>query len=182
MHRIINETCPRQFIGKFNYISGRSRDGENCNLYTNKSRSRKEFFYLGAKIWKIIPHTVRVSEWMIKKFISIYTTLFLSTISNDESYDDVVMTGNKPGVQPTDSFFVCLTWSQSIISTFSHLDSSRILFIWIWMCYHGLLLLTKFLCLAVHSLLDCKWSSIWPCSFAIPFSPLVLVAELLFMF
>ena len=29
MYRILNEICPRHFIGKLNYISVRSRDGEN---------------------------------------------------------------------------------------------------------------------------------------------------------
>ena len=85
MFRILSETCPDHFIGKFTYISGGSRDGENCNLYTQKSRSHKEFFYLGAKAWNIIPSMLRESE-SIQKFKSIYKTLLLSTMTADESY------------------------------------------------------------------------------------------------
>lgn len=85
MYRILNENCPRHFIGKFTYISGGSRDGENCNLYTQKSRSHKEFFYLGAKAWNIIPQTLRASE-SIEKFKNIYKTLLLSAITGDDSY------------------------------------------------------------------------------------------------
>ena len=41
MYRIINETCPQHFTDKFTYISGGSRDGDNCNLYTkNPSHTR----------------------------------------------------------------------------------------------------------------------------------------------
>ena len=85
MFRILNETCPQHFIGKFSYISGGSRDGENCNLYTQKSKSHKEFFYLGAKAWNIIPPTLRASE-SINKFKNTYKTLLLSTMTSDESY------------------------------------------------------------------------------------------------
>ena len=46
MYRIINGLSPKHFMGKFSYISGSSRDGNNCNLYTNKSHSHKEFYYL----------------------------------------------------------------------------------------------------------------------------------------
>ena len=85
MYRILNETCPNHFIGKFSYISGGSRDGENCNLYTQKSRSHKEFFYLGAKAWNIIPSEIRESESIIK-FKNIYKSLLLSTMTGDEDY------------------------------------------------------------------------------------------------
>ena len=61
MYRILNEVCPKNFVGKFNYISGGTRDGENCNLYTKKSRSHKEFFYLGAKAWNVLPQSLRSS-------------------------------------------------------------------------------------------------------------------------
>ena len=85
MFRILNETCPNHFIGKFSYISGGSRDGENCNLYTQKSRSHKEFFYLGAKVWNILPPMLRESE-SIDNFKNSYKTLLLSTMISDESY------------------------------------------------------------------------------------------------
>ena len=47
---------------KFTYISGGSRGGNNCNLYTNKSCTHKEFYYLGAKCWNLLPHTLRNIE------------------------------------------------------------------------------------------------------------------------
>ena len=85
MFRILNETCPSHFIGKFSYISGGSRDGENCNLYTQKSRSHKEFFYLGAKAWNILPQQLRESE-SIYHFTKAYKTALLSTMINDDAY------------------------------------------------------------------------------------------------
>ena len=85
MYRILNETCPNHFTGKFNYISGGSRDGENCNLYIQKSRSHKEFFYLWAKAWNLIPSEIRESE-SINKFKNIYKALLLSTMTGDAAY------------------------------------------------------------------------------------------------
>ena len=83
MYRILNETCPKHFIGKFTYISGGSRDGENCNLYTQKSRSHKEFFYLGTKAWNILPQSLRVSV-AVKNFSSTYKQLLLSTMAAEK--------------------------------------------------------------------------------------------------
>ena len=85
MYRIVNEICPRHFIGKFSYISGGSRGGENCNLYTQKSKSHKEFFYLGAKAWNVVPQTLRASE-SVKHFSNTFKTLLLSKMLSDGSY------------------------------------------------------------------------------------------------
>ena len=85
MFRILNETCPDHFIEKFSYISGGSRDGGNCNLYTQKSRSHKEFFYLGAKAWNMLPQQLRESE-SIYHFKKAYKTALLSTMINDDAY------------------------------------------------------------------------------------------------
>ncbi|KAL5252090.1 hypothetical protein ACHWQZ_G015036 [Mnemiopsis leidyi] len=85
MYRIVNEHCPKHFIGKFIYISGGSRGGESCNLYTQKSKSHKEFFYLGAKAWNIIPQTLRASQ-SIKKFSNTFKSLLLSKFSSDNTY------------------------------------------------------------------------------------------------
>ena len=71
MYRIINEICPKHFIGKFLYISGGSRNTENCNLYTPKSRSHKEFSYLGAKAWNILQTSLRECD-CVKKFSKLY--------------------------------------------------------------------------------------------------------------
>ena len=85
-NRILNETCPKNFMGKFNYISGGSRDGENCNLYTQKSRSHKEFLYLGTKAWNIIPQQLR-SSTSVKTFSNAYKQLLLSTMTADQNYE-----------------------------------------------------------------------------------------------
>ncbi|KAL5248062.1 hypothetical protein ACHWQZ_G017289 [Mnemiopsis leidyi] len=85
MYRIVNENCPKHFIGKFTYISGGSRGGENCNLYTQKSKSHKEFFYLGAKAWNVIPQTLRACE-SVKKFSNTFKLLLLSKFSSDVMY------------------------------------------------------------------------------------------------
>ena len=85
MYRIVNEICPKHFIGKFTYISGGSRGGENCNLYTQKSKSHKEFFYLGAKSWNIIPQKLRTSD-SVKSFSNTFKALLLSKVISDSSY------------------------------------------------------------------------------------------------
>ncbi len=59
MFKIIKGQSPSNFINKFNFISGGSRDGENCNLYTPKSKSLKHFYYLGVKSWNVLPLDLR---------------------------------------------------------------------------------------------------------------------------
>ena len=39
MFKIIEGYSPRNFINKFEFISGGTRDGANCNLYTPKSKN-----------------------------------------------------------------------------------------------------------------------------------------------
>ena len=85
MYRIINENCPQHFIGKFSYISGGSRNGDNCNLYTQKSKSHKEFFYLGAKAWNILPQSLRSSD-SVKIFSSSYKKFLMESALNDKNY------------------------------------------------------------------------------------------------
>ena len=85
MYRIINENCPNHFTEKFSYISGGSRDGVSCNLYTKKSKSHKEFFYLGAKAWNILPQTLRASQ-TVKTFSSAYKETLMESVKNDEHY------------------------------------------------------------------------------------------------
>ena len=50
---------PLIFINKFKFISGGSRDGANCNLYTPKSKNLKIFYYLGAKAWNCLSTDLR---------------------------------------------------------------------------------------------------------------------------
>jgi hypothetical protein len=85
MYRIINETCPKHFIGKFSYISCGSRNAENCNLYTPKSQSHKEFNYLGAKVWNILPTSLRECD-SVKKFSKLCKESLINIVLTDENY------------------------------------------------------------------------------------------------
>ena len=85
MFRIVNGCCPSNFVNKFQYISGGSRDGDNCNLYTQKSKSHKEFFYLGAKCWNILPKYLRTSD-NVKLFSRQYKQQLLNSILTDSNY------------------------------------------------------------------------------------------------
>lgn len=85
MYRIVNGFCPHQFTEKFTYISGGTREGENCNLYTKKSKSLKEFFYLGAKAWNILPQPLRASV-SVQSFSSNYKKALMDNMANDQNY------------------------------------------------------------------------------------------------
>ena len=85
MFRIIHDDCPTNFMNKFNYISGGSRNGASCNLYVNRSSSHKPFQYLGAKCWNNIPVELRnLSD--IKSFSGTYKQQLLSSVVNDPNY------------------------------------------------------------------------------------------------
>ena len=83
MYRIVNEICPPHFTEKFTYISGGSRDGDNCNLYTKKSKTHKEFYYLGVKAWNILPQSLRASQSVIS-FSSACKNALMEKLKNDE--------------------------------------------------------------------------------------------------
>ena len=85
MYKVINGLSPPQLRDKFVYISGGSRDGENCNLYTKKSRSHKHFFYLGAKCWNILPQSLRHAD-SSKKFGMKLRNQLLYSIKMDTAY------------------------------------------------------------------------------------------------
>ena len=85
MYRIINELCPKNYINKFAYISGGTRDGNNCNLYINKSRTHKEFYYLGAKCWNQLPQPVRSAKGA-KDFSIKYKQRLLDAVLQDANY------------------------------------------------------------------------------------------------
>ena len=85
MFKIINGTSPPQIRDKFVYISGGSRDGENCNLYTKKSKSHKHFFYLGAKCWNVLPHEIRSVE-TAEQFSNTLKYKLLHSITVDTEY------------------------------------------------------------------------------------------------
>ena len=59
----LNGQSPSNFINKFKFISGGSRDGANCNLYTPKSKNLKNFYYLGAKAWNSLPVDLNL-DWL----------------------------------------------------------------------------------------------------------------------
>ena len=85
MFRIIKGNCPANFDNKFKYLSGGSRDASNCNLYTPKSKTHKEFAYLGTTCWNILPHELRDLD-DIKTFNRALKTQLLFSATNDENY------------------------------------------------------------------------------------------------
>ena len=85
MFKIIKNQSPSNFINKFKFISGGSRDGSNCNLYTPKSTSLKNFYYLGAKAWNILPSFLRNMEDS-KTFGRKYKSIILESIISNPSY------------------------------------------------------------------------------------------------
>ena len=85
MYRIINDNCPTNFMNKFSYVSGGSRNSEHCNLYINTSASHKDFYYLGAKCWNNLPDELRKLP-DISCFSKSYKTQLLSSIVADQNY------------------------------------------------------------------------------------------------
>ena len=85
MYKIINGNSPPQFINKFSFISGGSRGGENCNLYTNKTKSHKQFFYLGAKCWNLLPQPLRQAE-SPKALSYTFKNTLLNSVTSDQTY------------------------------------------------------------------------------------------------
>ena len=85
MYRIINDNCPSNFMSRFTYVSGGSRNSESCNLYINRSGSNKNFYYLGAKCWNIIPPNLRdLSD--VSSFSNAYKAKLLSSAITDPNY------------------------------------------------------------------------------------------------
>ena len=72
-------------MNKFSYISGGSRDGDNCNLYTRKSKNLKDFYYLGAKCWNNLPQYLR-NQKDVKTLSICYKIKILASISEDPNY------------------------------------------------------------------------------------------------
>ena len=85
MYRIINDICPSNCMNKFQYVSGGTREGSNCNLYMKKSKTLKDFYYLGAKCWNCIPGHIRVKD-DVKKFSKCYKAELLSSATSDVNY------------------------------------------------------------------------------------------------
>ena len=85
MYKIINGMSPPQLRDKFIYITGGSRDGYKCNLYTKKSKTHRQFYYLGAKCWNVLPQSIRHVE-DAKKFSNTLKNQLLQCIKNDANY------------------------------------------------------------------------------------------------
>ena len=85
MFKVIKGESPSNFINKFKFISGGSRDGANCNLYTPKSSNLKNFYYLGAKAWNNLPPDLRHKS-DAKIFSKLYKTQLLDSLINDQTY------------------------------------------------------------------------------------------------
>ena len=85
MYKIVNEDAPSQFLDKFEYVSGGSRDAEKCNFYIPKTKSHKSFSYLGSKCWNSLPLSIRTAE-TDKKFSQILKSSFMNEVCNNSSY------------------------------------------------------------------------------------------------
>ena len=85
MYRIINDNCPTNFMNKFSYVSGGSRNSEHCNLYINRCASHKNFYYLGAKCWNNLPHSLRNLP-DVKSFSNSYKMQMLLSTITDPNY------------------------------------------------------------------------------------------------
>ena len=85
MLKILNGQSPSNFINKFKFISGGSRDGANCNLYTPKSKNLKNFYYLGAKAWNSLPIDLRNMSDR-KVFGKNFKSRLLDSVINDPNY------------------------------------------------------------------------------------------------
>ena len=85
MFKIIKNRSPSNFMNKFTFISGGSRDGDNCNLYTPKSKSLKHFYYLGAKAWNNLPKSLRNLD-DASHFNGSYKAQLLQAICKDDNY------------------------------------------------------------------------------------------------
>ena len=83
--KTIKGKSPSNFINKFNFVSGGSRDGANCNLYTPKSSSHKQFYYLGARAWNNLPSDLRKIDDP-KLFSKEYKFQLLYSITKDSNY------------------------------------------------------------------------------------------------
>ena len=85
MFKIIRGQSPNNFINKFKFISGGSRDGANCNLYTPKSKNLKNFYYLGAKAWNNLSTDLR-NKNDSQSLSKLYKTQLLDSITKDDNY------------------------------------------------------------------------------------------------
>ena len=85
MHKIIHDEAPIKFEEKFQYTSGGSRSAETCNLYLRKSKSHKEFYFLGAKCWNGVP-TILKNINDPHSFSKTYKNDLITSVKNDTSY------------------------------------------------------------------------------------------------
>ena len=85
MYKIVNGNCPNEFKDKINYISGGTREGTNCNLTTPRSKSHKQFCFLGAKCWNAVPTDLRGLEDS-GSFNRIFKIRLLESIKTDTNY------------------------------------------------------------------------------------------------
>ena len=86
MYRIFNnDICPSNSMSRFQYVPGGSRNGSSCNLYSNKSKTLKDSYYLGAKYWNNVPNSTREAN-DINSFIKSYKSQLLNSAINDPEY------------------------------------------------------------------------------------------------
>ena len=88
MYKIINNKAPPGFLDMFTYVSGGTRNGEQCNLYLKKSKSHKQFQFLGVKCWNQLPQSLRTLDYDDKKFSKIYKNMLLEKLKTDNMYKE----------------------------------------------------------------------------------------------
>ena len=71
MYRVINGNCPTNFINKFTYISGGSRNSENCNLFISNSTPLGRFLF--TKLLGLNPNLIELNE--LKTRVSFFLKL-----------------------------------------------------------------------------------------------------------
>ena len=85
MYKVINGISPFQFVDKFSYISGGSRDGESCNIYTYKSKSR--FLYILDRNAGFYYHSPFAKLNLQKRFkTNLYKSKLLDSIKKYSNY------------------------------------------------------------------------------------------------
>jgi len=87
MCRVMIGISPPDLRNKFTYITGSNRSANNSNLFINRSKCNKEFYYLGAKAWNAIPIDIRENTSDPKEFSDKLKKKFIDSIISDQDYE-----------------------------------------------------------------------------------------------
>ena len=87
MCRVMIDIGPPKIRNKFTYITGNNRSANNSNLFINRSKCNKEFYYLGAKAWNSVPLHIRENTSDPKDFSNKYKNILLESLVNNQEYE-----------------------------------------------------------------------------------------------